>query len=257
MKTLTDWFDLVLVINCRHRPDRRARFFAHISETGIADPARIEVLDATIGDWTTVPDDWKSGRGAWGCLRSHQRALERALHDRCDRYVMRHANLLVLEDDVFFLDGALEKLNEFMPYVPSDWGQIYLGGQHRKDPEHTGRPGVLRGRSVNRTHAYAVNGSTMQHMYRHISYATDYRGTTFHVDHQLERAHQRGDWNVYCPDVWICGQEEGTSNINGKFNERKTWIQTPPPPPQTQTETSPDSLPTLPRSPDLPQSPDT
>lgn len=253
MKTLTDWFDLVVVINCRHRPDRLERFFAHITATGMANPDKIKVLDATIGDWVTVPDDWKSGRGAWGCLRSHQRALELALHDRDDRYVMRHDSMLVLEDDVFFLDDALASLNDFMPRVPDDWGQIYLGGQHRKDPEPTGIPGVIQGRSVNRTHAYAVRAATMCHMYRHISYATDYRGTTYHVDHQLERAHRRGDWKVYCPEVWICGQEEGTSNINGKYNERKTWIQPPTPPTQPPLL---ESLPTLSPSPDQAPSPD-
>ena len=223
MKNLTDWFDRVYVINCAHRPDRFEETKRHLEETGMANNDWVHYYPAIIGDWTTHPADWNSGKGAWGCLRSHQRILEDVLHTRDDQHTLTLNNVLVLEDDVIFKEDALEKLNEFMEDVPTDWGQIYLGGQHRRKKGETDSPKVVIGNSVNRTHAYAVNQPTFTQFYRHISYATDYRDTNKHIDHQLELAHRRKDWPVYCPKEWIVGQRAGSSNINGKINETKFW----------------------------------
>jgi len=223
VKNLTDWFDRVYVINCAHRPDRLKETKKHLRETGMADVEKVYFYSAIIGDWTTCPVDWVSGRGAWGCLRSHQRILEDVLHTRDDRYRMSLENVLVLEDDVIFKDDSLEKLNLFMEALPEDWGQIYLGGQHRRKTSFTKSDSVLVGNSVNRTHAYAVNQPTFTQLYRHISYATDYRHTHKHIDHQLELAHQRKDWPVYCPKEWIAGQRAGSSNISGKTNGDQFW----------------------------------
>jgi GR25 family glycosyltransferase involved in LPS biosynthesis len=225
MKTLTEWFDRVYVINCAHRPDRKARVMSHLLGSGMVEnPDKLAVFNAIVGDWTTNPACWTSGQGAWGCLRSHQRLVEDVMHDRDDRYQPKLGNVLVLEDDVVFLDKALEDLNRFMEAVPEDWDQIYLGGQHMQQHEDTDNPAVIVGRSVNRTHAYALAAKAWQPFYRHISHAPDYHGSNKHIDHQLELAHRRRDWKVYCPRVWICDQEEGSSNISGKTSPRQTWI---------------------------------
>lgn len=223
MKNLTDWFDRVYVINCAHRSDRLEETKKHLDETKMADNDKVIYYPAIIGDWTTCPADWGSGRGAWGCLRSHQRILEDVIHDRDERGRMKCDNVLIMEDDVIFKDNPLERLNNFMKAVPEDWGQIYLGGQHRKHTKETADPNVVIGGSVNRTHAYAVNEPTLTALYRHISYASDYRGSTKHIDHQLELAHRREDWPVYCPREWIVGQRASSSNISGKTNETKFW----------------------------------
>ena len=223
MKNLTDWFDRVYVINCAHRRDRLEETKKHLEETRMADNDKVHYYPAIIGDWTTCPADWGSGRGAWGCLRSHQRILEDVIHARDDRHMMTLDNVLILEDDVIFKDDSLEKLNEFMEVVPDDWGQIYLGGQHRRHPKETDIPNVIIGNSINRTHAHAINGPSITSVYRHISYASDYRGSSKHIDHQLELAHRRKDWPVYCPKEWVAGQRAGSSNISGKVNETKFW----------------------------------
>jgi GR25 family glycosyltransferase involved in LPS biosynthesis len=224
MKNLTDWFDRVYVLNCAHRPDRLAVTKKHLDETGMVDADKVIYYPAIIGDWVTCPADWRSGRGAWGCMRSHQRILEDVIHARDDKNLMTLKNVLVMEDDVVFREDALENLNKFMEEVPDNWGQIYLGGQHTRDMSSTELPNVFIGNSVNRTHAYAVNQPTFTHFYRHISYATDYRGSTnHHIDHQLETAHRRKDWKVFCPREWVVGQRAGASDINGAVNNTNFW----------------------------------
>ena len=223
LKNLTDWFDKVYIINCANRPDRLEAVTKHLTESGMADMSKVTIVKGVIGDYVTHPANYQSGKGAWGCVRSMQNVAEDYLHQRDERGGLKHDNFLVLEDDVVFLDNALADLNEFMPKVPANWGQIYLGGQHRQSPEKVNDQVVI-GCSVHRTHAYAVSRATAQAFYRHISYWPEYFFTVKHVDHQLEIAHQRRDWPVYCPKKWICGQEAGTSNISGKNLPRQTWI---------------------------------
>lgn len=223
MKKLTTLFDRVYVINCPHRPDRLDRVTRHLLEEELVDIDKVVFYPAVIGDVTSHPAGWGAGNGAWGCLRSHQRIMEDAMHHCDDRWRISWDQILILEDDVVFLEGALERLNEFMAQVPSDWGQIYLGGQHQKRPERTDVEGILRGMSVNRTHAYALHREAIHMVYRHVCYMPDYQGTNKHIDHQLELAHNRKDWNVYCPVEWFCGQEAGESNVSGATNERMIW----------------------------------
>ena len=222
-KNLTDWFNRVYLINCAHRPDRLDKALKHLDSSGMADPSKVIIYPAVVGEWTGYPADWKAGRGAWGCLQSHRRILEDVMHVRDERGAMALCSTLILEDDVFFTDDALPRLNHFMDAVPADWGQIYLGGQHRHKTIPTAHPCVLRAVSVNRTHAYAVSRHAIAKVYCHISYMTDYRNNANHIDHQLERAHRRGDWPVYCPPKWIAGQDAGFSNISGKTNPKNLW----------------------------------
>lgn len=223
LKNLTDWFSRVYVINCAHRPDRLAAVMKHLTDTGMADVEKVHVFNAIIGDYTGHPAGFGGGNGAWGCLQSHRRLMEDVMHIRDERGDMLLESVLILEDDVFFTDDALVQLNAFMPNVPSDWGQLYLGGQHRRKPESTPFAGVQLGTSVNRTHAHAISRGHIHRIYHHISYMMDYQGNHKHVDHQLELGHNRKDWPVYCPAKWIAGQEAGTSNISGKNNPRQLW----------------------------------
>ena len=179
----------------------------------------------TVGHFTVSAPDVNDGSGliVSNCLKSHIKVMESAMHLRDDRGQLNWNSILILEDDVFFVEDALPRLNAFMEALPQDWGQLYLGGQHRRPVEATTFPGVVTGRSVNRTHAYAISARYVQSLYCHVSYMPDYVGNNKHIDHQLELAHQRGDWPVYCPEKWIAGQDEGTSNVSGRTNNRHLW----------------------------------
>ena len=144
------------------------------------------------------------------------------MHERNEDLSFALDSILILEDDVFFVNGALEMLNDFMESVPDNWDQIYLGGEHKASVGVVNE-WVVRGMSVNRTHAHAIKAPCYQRFYRHITFASDFIRTHKHVDHQLEVAHQRRDWNVYCPVEWIAGQRENLSIITGKPTPTKIW----------------------------------
>jgi hypothetical protein len=226
---LQDAFERIFAINLPFRTDRRARLERHLEETGIASAKDITWVRAICGDWTPPPAWWGAGNGAWGCLMSHVRIAQDAVHDELASYC-------VLEDDVVFHRNAPGMLDLFMREIPSDWGQLYLGGQFlHREPKQVS-PWVLRPSNVNRTHAFALSKSTIPRFLQHIMHAPDYfdmrtsdEGTAalnhnyFHIDHQLGRAHERGDWTTYAPMWWIAGQQAGTSNISGRVTPCLWW----------------------------------
>lgn len=222
-KKISDWFDRIYVINRPDRPDRLARFFKHIDQSELFDRDMVLVYPGVMGEKVTCPKDFAAGSGAWGCFRSHSNIIENVIMER-EVLGVGLDSILIMEDDVEFIENPLALFNQFMEDVPSDWDQLYLGGQHRIAPIETEKEGILRGISVNRAHAYALNRKAYKKVYTHINYSPNYYGRKdHHFDHQLEIAHRRQDWNVYCPPVWVAGQCAGKSDINTDDLDARIW----------------------------------
>jgi len=226
---LDEAFERVFIINLPFKADRRERLSKHLKQCGIADIRKVVWSRGICGDWTPPPDWWGAGNGAWGCLMSHVRIAQDAIHDDLASYC-------VLEDDVVFHPRAGEMLGHFINALPADWGQVYLGGQFlHKEPDQI-NPWVVRPHNINRTHVFALNRSVMPLFIQHVMHAPDYFNVRlddggqavldpnfFHIDHQLGRAHEKNVWNTYAPTWWLAGQHEGTSNISGVNNPRMWW----------------------------------
>lgn len=214
--TLNDKFERIVVLNLPYKEDRKARLLGNIESTGIADPRSLKWITAISGDWMPPPAWWNAGNGAWGCAFSHVMAIAQAIMDKVD-------SLLILEDDATFAANSAELLERFSADWPKTWGQIYLGGQHLKDPKPVSKH-WLAAVNVNRTHCYAVHSSAMAKMTAHCLYAPDYMARRgWHIDHQLGIAHERKDWPVLAPKWWIAGQAADKSNISGKENRELWW----------------------------------
>jgi hypothetical protein len=216
-------FDRIAIISLPRSPERGEASLRELREKGLS--AKAELFRGIDGKLCPPSDWWVAGSGAWGCMMSHFRLVQDALMDGVE-------SLLVLEDDCVWQNDAAMLAAEFLPQVPGDWGQIYLGGQHRSPQRPAalrGKPAVWRPRSVHRTHAYAIHRRAMQKFLKHVIYAPDYietkkrSGVKRHVDHQLEHAQQRGDWPVYCPSWWLAGQGENVSLINGRSQREQWW----------------------------------
>ncbi|MFC5720467.1 glycosyltransferase [Streptomyces gamaensis] len=104
-------FDGITCINLDERPDRWERTRARLAALGIHGD-RVHRLPA-------VPTP---GNHHIGCALSHRRAVELAHTDGLE-------NLLVLEDDVLFLDGATWVLRRALDELRGrPWSLLYLGG---------------------------------------------------------------------------------------------------------------------------------
>lgn len=215
---LTDFFEKIYILNLPYKPERRERLTAELAKFDLVDFEHVEWVRAVSGDMCPAPAYFQAGNGAWGCLQSHIRIVQDAIMDEV-------GSCLILEDDVHFHPQSRLLLERFFGAVPADWDQLYLGGQHLQEPVETSvDPVLLRGTNINRTHAYGLHQRVYAKFLQHIYHAPDYlHGHPRHIDHQLGLAHERRDWNVYCPTWWVAGQADGPSNISGRMNAEMWW----------------------------------
>ena len=220
MMVLDEYFEWVVLISLREQVERRERALGALRDGGLSE--RVRIFDAVKGANEKRPAWWPNGAGAWGCYRSHVAVLREA-------QAAGVKSVLVLEDDVVWSSGAAGELRKFMNGVPDDWAQVYLGGQHRWEPQRLrGLRDVLRGRSVHRTHAYGVRGGAIGKVLDHLDRVEDFaeakgKGEKRHIDHHLEGAHRAKAWAVYAPVRWMCGQGAAYSTILGKFKDDEWW----------------------------------
>ena len=210
-------FDRAYCINLDRRPDRWKRFQAAVPANWPF--AEIERFTAVDGDKVPAPDWWRPGNGAWGCYRSHLQLIEQALNEGRE-------SILILEDDALFDADFAPRVRNFLARVPDDWGMLYFGGQHLKAEQVPPRPineEVCIPHNVNRTHAFALRGETMQAVYRHLTCNQWQVGN--HIDHHLGQFLERRDrrFPVYCPTKWLVGQAGGESNVTPKSFPNRFW----------------------------------
>ncbi len=206
MPVLDRYFERVVIISLVSRPDRRNRCAGHLQSLALTkNPVWFDAID---GKLHPPPRGWNAGPGGWGCHQSHLTVIHQAIQDRL-------SSVLILEDDVLFCPGTAGSLAAFLNAVPADWAQIYLGGQHLRPPRPASSPLVCTGHDVNRTHAYAVNGTNMESIAAFISqWSRRLRGLPHHIDHHFGMAHRMGLWPAYCPKSWFAGQVDTVSDID-------------------------------------------
>jgi hypothetical protein len=201
-------FDKAVLINLDKRADRLGAFKAKM--VGIPELKEVARFRAILGDQVGVPAFFSAGGGAYGCRQSHTRVLEDAILDGVE-------TLWVLEDDCCFVKNFSARLRDFLARLPDDWALLMLGGQHHGGgPSPTGIDGVLRATDCQRTHSYVVRGlEPMRALYR-----LWMRADT-HIDHVF--GHFQARFPTYCPDPFLCGQDEGASDIFGRDLPVRFW----------------------------------
>lgn len=210
-------FDKVVVINLPSRPDRLEKVSEQLRALGLSDS--FEVFRAIDGKIVTPPPWFKWGHGAWGCLLSHMRVMEDFMAEPGFEY----KRILIIEDDAVFFPKAAFMFEQFVGQLGDrDWGQLYLGGQHTWAPEYL-TPWLLKCQSVNRTHAYAVNGKYVAEIHNALSRWNEFTLRDHHIDRQLEMYHRKEAWPVFAPKWWIAGQNHGVSDVNGRFTRAQWW----------------------------------
>lgn len=122
---LNSYFDKIYCINLDRRPDRWQEceeIFAkqdliveRISAVdGNPDPANIRM---------TATDNRVITPGTIGCAMSHLKVVQQAKSENLSK-------ILILEDDIDFIENVNQKFEEYILFVPNSWQLLYTGGNH-------------------------------------------------------------------------------------------------------------------------------
>lgn len=131
---ITDTFDLIYCLNLDSRPDRW--------ETSLKEFEKINVKPER---FSAIKDD----NPALGCLKSHREMLRVA--------AQQNKSVLIFEDDVEFLEGAKEVLEQALQELQNfSWAMLYLGGNILKPFRQTSEHLALLNHCQS-THAYGIH----------------------------------------------------------------------------------------------------
>lgn len=209
---LEKYFERVVVVSLKRRPDRLAKFWDRLNTVGWPFK-RPEVFEAIDGNLVPTPSGvggvnrWNSGGGAWGCMQSHRQILENCLMHQV-------SSVLVLEDDAWPIDDFPSKIEQFLKEVPEDWEGMMLGGQHFGHVPEV-KSGILKCQNCQRTHAYVARGKYLRDLY---ALWHSYFG---HCDHVMGPFQAR--YNVYSPSPFLIAQGINQSDITGRLEPRRLW----------------------------------
>lgn len=131
----------VYCISLKRRGDRRERISKRLNELGI----EFEYFDAVDGNLLDVNS--KLPKGAIGCNVSHINLYQR-LRDESKP-------ILVLEDDVEFVDDFIQQFNSIK--IPGDWALLYFGGNHNGQDLEMVNERIHRLKKTFTTHCFAIN----------------------------------------------------------------------------------------------------
>lgn len=122
--TANNYFDKILCINLNRRTDRwkicQKEFQRH--------NLKVERFAAIDGQkFTAGTTDWMTGPRI-GCCKSHVNILKMMVQNNLKR-------ILIIEDDIHFIDNFQEVFCEKIKFVPQDYDMLYLCGNNPKKLE--------------------------------------------------------------------------------------------------------------------------
>lgn len=116
MKTLNDFFDNIYCINLPKSTDR----LEEVNKEFIKHSIIVEKFDAVDGTPFFKPGLNRSA-GHHGLILTNIKVFE-------DAIAKGYKKILIIEDDIYFVENVNEKFGKKIDYLPNDWNMLYLGG---------------------------------------------------------------------------------------------------------------------------------
>jgi GR25 family glycosyltransferase involved in LPS biosynthesis len=124
--SINDYFDKIICINLKRRPDRWAEMEIQLKKHNIR-AIRFEAVDGNPMKWKPYKGCFEgkmqSFPGNMGCIASHVNIYKMAKENKWKR-------VLIIEDDCDFIDNLNEIFNNSINSLPGDWDLLYFGGVH-------------------------------------------------------------------------------------------------------------------------------
>jgi glycosyl transferase, family 25 len=140
-----DFLPYRVCINLDRRAERWKRMEARFSALNFWPVERFPAIE---GASAQIPASWPESHGAYGCLQSHLRIVQKARDEGRE-------SVLIMEDDILFDDQFHEKFSERVSGLPQKWDMLFFGCLH-SDPPTPVANGIAKVRGSFSTFMYAI-----------------------------------------------------------------------------------------------------
>lgn len=207
MTTLNDYFDGIYCINLDRRKDRWQEC-EKLFEKHNLKVERVSAIDWKDINWID-PKLGEKYKANVANLMSVIRMIRLAGSKQ-------NKKILLLEDDVDFIDNINEKFADQIQYVPINWGFMYLGGNHEGGHIDvmfdTGELSpIIKCIRTYALHAFAFTDRTAPLLWRELS------RVLFHIRNNPNEKYR----DVVCADYWIGEMQSNTPTYS--FRQPMAW----------------------------------
>ena len=169
------------------------------------------VWQALTGSDVNPPEWWKASPNNYAIGVNFKNIIQLELGKETTEPVM------ILEDDVVFVEDFQSRYEAFLAAVPNDWDMLYLGGNHVGVflPEQVSET-VLKCHNIWAPHAVIVKPSAFQKIVDALSDTTPWPCEHRH-ECRLGELIQTDQLTVYAPLDQMAGQRGGVPSDNAHF----------------------------------------
>lgn len=217
MKTLNNFFDKIYCVNLDTRIDKWNECKKEFQKLDI----QVERFPAINGA-SLFKQGMNLTAGAYGLMLTHQEILKEVV-------LKKYKNVLILEDDVTFIDNFYSYFFDKIQSLPEDWDLLYLGGNNYFHQGNfklvTGDPNMVvhkyNYRQLNHelckttwtqtTHAIAINNKAFQAVSSYID-----NNSSKPID-DIFRIMQQSGYNAYTFLPSLALQRPSISDIENRF----------------------------------------
>jgi len=230
-------FGTPIMLTLRRRSDRLAMAMREVHDSGwpFAEPRVVYGIDGHAPGF--APPNWirseigqTISNGAWGCTLSYNNII-------CEFLESGDEWRMIVEDDVWLVDGFAEKVTAFLANVPDDADSIYVGGNPRypiQYPPVEINEFVCRPWRLTATHCFMIRRrfamDLMPHLLGSPAEICDMRMARLHSMPDASNKVHGGKYNIYFTREPLAGQVLGLSDImvfDGVKVEKAMWSVSP------------------------------
>jgi GR25 family glycosyltransferase involved in LPS biosynthesis len=158
---INEYFDKIYCINLDRRTDRWESCIKEFEKHGL----NVERFSAADGNVENYNLGHPYDNELAGCF-SHLNVIKRAKE-------LNLNNVLILEDDVEFIENVNELFDEYVKQLPKDWYGLHFGGNHVYGLQRTSSPNIVRMNRSYAIHAYALNKDSYDIVIEHMTKEID------------------------------------------------------------------------------------